>query len=84
MMPIIAIVIIVVTLKSGTSGVPGLVLLDAVACSSHAHNQHNISALEVFSRNALYKFTFYITLHYMAQIQDIAGNSGQGQPYLHC
>jgi len=22
------------------------------------------SALEVFSRNALYKFTFYITLHY--------------------
>jgi len=24
-----------------------------------------ISALEVFSRNALYKFTFYITLHYI-------------------
>jgi len=28
---------------------------------------HIFSALEVFSRNALYKFTFYITLHYILQ-----------------
>ena len=40
-----------------------------VRCTgSYRHKKSTgITALEVFSRNALYKFTFYITLHYITE-----------------
>ena len=47
----------------------------AILCTHSAsdHNYRNslvivFSTLEVFSRNALYKFTFYITLHYIVDL----------------